>query len=58
MSLKKDYLDTPKLNGGPGGWRCACCNPYGCNPRLMKAKARRLIRRANKQALSQGSVEI
>ena len=51
MSLKHDYLDTPKLNGGPGGWRCKCCNPYNCNPRLMKAKARRLVRRASKQAL-------
>lgn len=51
MSLKKDYLGTHKLNAGPGGWRCPCCNPYGRSPRKMKAQAHRLLRRVSKQAL-------
>lgn len=48
MGLKKDYKSKGKLNGGPGGWRCPCCNPYHTSPRKMKAKARRRLRRTTK----------
>ena len=47
--LSKEYKGITKLNGGPGGWRCSCCNPYNCEPRKMKRKARRLVRRKMKQ---------
>lgn len=49
--MKKDYREHKKLQGGPGGWRCACCNPYGRSPRKMKANARRLVRRVTKQKI-------
>jgi hypothetical protein len=48
MSLKRDYITHKKLDGGPGGWHCPCCNKYGTN-RKIKPKARRLVRRVNKQ---------
>lgn len=51
MSLKKNYRSSKKLNGGPGGWDCPCCNNYGCLARHMKARARRLVRRVAKQEL-------
>lgn len=51
MSLKRDYKDKKKLDGGPGGWHCPCCNHYGCCARKMKPKARRLTRRTNKHNL-------
>ena len=51
MSLKKDYHKHNKLNGGPGGWHCPCCNNYGSSPRKMKPLARRLVRRVKKLAL-------
>lgn len=51
--MKKSYLGHKKLNGGPGGWSCPCCNNYGCSPRHMKARARRLVRRVTKQTLRQ-----
>lgn len=58
MSLKKDYLGkSPKLERGPGGWRCLCCNPYRCQPRRMKARAHRLLRRIEKLALYLGQME-
>lgn len=49
MSLRKDYKGIAKLNAGPGGWHCNCCNPFGCNPRKMKPLARRHVRRVFKQ---------
>lgn len=49
MSLKKDYRSVKKLNAGPGGWRCGCCNPMGCSPRKMKVRARRMLRHVSKQ---------
>lgn len=52
MSLKKDYLDIKKLNAGPGGWLCPCCNPYHCSPNKMKKLARRRLRHLKKQNLS------
>ena len=56
MSLKHDYFGKSlKLDGGPGGWRCSCCNRYGCSPRKMKARARRLVRRVDKLALRQAA---
>lgn len=45
MSLKKDYLSEPKLDGGPGGWHCPCCNKYRTCARKMKPLARRRVRR-------------
>jgi hypothetical protein len=48
MGLKKDYLGFPKLNAGPGGWHCPCCNAYGCCARKMKDRAHRLFRRVAK----------
>ena len=46
MSLARDYKSgVGKVNGGPGGWKCACCNSYGCHPRNMKALAHRRVRR-------------
>ena len=44
-SLGKSYRRDDKLNSGPGGWGCSCCNPYNCHPRNMKHLARRLVRR-------------
>lgn len=49
MSLKKDYKHVKKLNAGPGGWHCPCCNPMGCSSRKMKVRARRMLRRVTKQ---------
>ena len=57
MGLSKDYRGIAKLNGGPGGWRCPCCNPYRCAPCRMKAKAHRLARRVGKAALRAVPVE-
>jgi hypothetical protein len=52
MSLKKTYRSHKKLNAGPGGWGCPCCNPYRCHPRRMKSKARRFVRRVEKARLT------
>ncbi len=49
--MRSETIGIKKLNGGPGGWRCPCCNPMGCSPRKMKAKARRMTRHINKQNL-------
>lgn len=38
-----------KLRGGPGGWHCPCCNKYQTSARRMKTKARRLVRRKQRQ---------
>lgn len=54
MSLKKDYKGKSKLEDGHGGWRCPCCNPYGCSPRKMKHKARRRMRRTARINDSEG----
>lgn len=53
MGLKRDYTKSSvgKLDGGPGGWKCGCCNPYHCHPRNMKALARRRVRRAGRVEL-------
>ena len=53
MSFKKsEYtIASAKLHAGPGGWYCICCNPYRCSPRNMKMKARRVVRRVNKQRI-------
>ena len=51
MSLKKTYLGIKKLDKGPGGWHCSCCNPYRCSVRKMKARARRLTRRISRHEL-------
>ena len=51
MKVKEYTEASEKLHGGPGGWYCPCCNPFHCNPRNMKAKARRIVRRVNKQRL-------
>lgn len=53
MSLKNQYRKAGcgKLGSGPGGWRCRCCNPFGCSPRRMKPLARRTLRRVEKQFL-------
>jgi len=48
----RDYREHKKLNGGPGGWRCTCCNPYRTEPRNMKARAHRLSRRVSKHRLN------
>lgn len=53
MGLKKDYIGVAKLQEGPGGWKCRCCNPYGCSPRKMKAKARRRVRRTSKVSITE-----
>ena len=48
MSLNKSYrCNSGKLCGGPGGWKCNCCNPYGGSNK-GKAKARRIVRRKSK----------
>lgn len=31
--------EVNKLSDGPGGWKCPCCNP-----RITKAKTRRIVR--------------
>jgi hypothetical protein len=49
--MKNEIKGIKKLNAGPGGWGCPCCNPFGCSPRKMKHKARRMIRHINKQNL-------
>jgi hypothetical protein len=49
--MKKCYLEISSLRAGPGGWRCPCCNPYNTSPRRMKRKARRHVRRNNRQML-------
>jgi len=49
--MRSETIGIKKLNGGPGGWHCPCCNPMGCSPRKMKAKARRMTRHINKQKL-------
>ena len=51
MSLAKEYFGKGKLQAGPGGWGCPCCNPYGCHPRNMKHLARRHVRRKSKLAV-------
>lgn len=49
MIKKKEFSEvSAKLHGGPGGWHCNCCNPFGCSTRKMKPKARRLYRRVTK----------
>jgi hypothetical protein len=53
MSLKNTYRGVSTLRGGPAGWHCPCCNPYGQSPRKMKPLARRLYRRGLKQQLHQ-----
>jgi ubiquitin C-terminal hydrolase len=53
MSIQKEYTEaSEKLNGGPGGWKCPCCNNYQCSPRKMKMKAHRVARRNNKQKMN------
>jgi hypothetical protein len=49
--MKSETIGIKKLNAGPGGWHCPCCNPFHCHPRKMKAKARRMVRHINKQNL-------
>lgn len=58
MSLKRDYIRTTtgKMTSGPGGWHCPCCNPYSCEVRKMKRKARRRIRRTAKQKFITGEL--
>lgn len=51
MGLARDYRHNKKLQGGPGGWYCSCCNPFRCSPRRMKPLARRLARRTTKHRL-------
>jgi len=53
MGLKRDYTKSTvgKLDGGPGGWKCRCCNPFNCHPRNMKALARRRVRRVGRVEL-------
>ena len=55
----RDYRDHKKLQAGPGGWHCSCCNPYRTEPRRMKPLARRLVRRTNKHRLAKdfGKIE-
>lgn len=55
MSLARHYDGHPKLNGGPGGWKCPCCNPFRCAPRRMKAKAHRFIRRKENERVRNGN---
>lgn len=43
--------EISRLRSGPGGIGCPCCNPYGCHPRNMKHRARRLVRRKTRQAI-------
>ena len=52
-SLKRDYRypSGHKLTDGYGSWHCPCCNPFGCSPRKMKKKARRIVRRMVKQEI-------
>lgn len=57
MGLSKDYRSIAKLHGGPGGWYCACCNPYRCHPRKMKRAARRMTRRISRQQVRKNSDE-
>ena len=49
--LKSDYRGIKKLNRGPGGWKCPCCNPFDRHPRNMKHKAHRLARHVRKNDL-------
>ena len=44
----KAYAVCGKLNAGPGGWNCPCCNNFS-SPRKGKPKARRIFRRTTKQ---------
>jgi len=51
MSVKT-YSCIKTLNGGPGGIRCKCCNPYKVKARRMKAVSRRMARRIAKRELA------
>jgi len=55
VSLKGTYVKASrtvgKMSGGPGGWQCPCCNPFGCSVRKMKPLARRRLRRVSKQVI-------
>lgn len=48
---EKEYTENAKLNAGPGGWKCPCCNPYGVPTRKMRKLAHRRIRRTKKNLL-------
>lgn len=52
MSIKTIYKGVKKLNHGPGGIGCPCCNTFGCCPQKMKPRSRRLARRVKKQELN------
>lgn len=47
MSLAKDYHGKSKIQPGPGGFKCSCCNQYHDE----KEKTRRANRRIEKQKL-------
>jgi hypothetical protein len=47
MSLAKDYHGKGKIQPGPGGFKCSCCNQYHDE----KEKTRRANRRIEKQKL-------
>ena len=48
-TLARDYRGIVKLDGGYGGWRCPCCNPFSAETRKMKTKARRIMRHITKR---------
>ena len=56
MALAKDYR-CKKMNAGPGGWGCPCCNPFNKGPRRMKVLARRYVRHVAKSAIRKVDVE-
>lgn len=39
-----------RKSGGPGGYKCPCCNYWNCHPRKSKPLERRSIRRRLKQS--------
>lgn len=52
---RKPYL--AKLADGAGGWHCPCCNKYRCSANKMKKRARRMVRRVERQNLNKEDAE-
>jgi hypothetical protein len=51
-TMRNEVIGIAKLRGGPGGWKCPCCNPMNCSPRNMKHLARRMVRHITKQRMA------
>ena len=50
MNLKQLYEMSHKLNGGPAGIRCPCCNNFG-TVKHAKQRSNQIVRRNAKMNL-------